>query len=100
MRLVALLILAARLAQGQAPRHFRVIGFSVLGSGCPYGSASVRADPSNTVFDIQLSQYIVQTGPNTMAADWRKNCKLTLNLDYEPGYQYVKQLKYFYSSLD
>jgi hypothetical protein len=74
--------------QAVAPRNLRVVGVSVLGSGCPYGSANVRAAASNTVFDIMLSDYVVKSGPNTMASDWRKNCKLTLNLQYDPGYQY------------
>ncbi|KAK3319400.1 hypothetical protein B0H66DRAFT_475892 [Apodospora peruviana] len=72
-----------------APKSLRVIGASVLGSGCPYGSAEVKADSSNTIFDIRLSEYVVESGPNTQAADWRKNCKLTLNLQYDEGYQFT-----------
>jgi len=92
--ITASFILLARLAFGApttaaAPQNLRVVGASVLGSGCPYGTADVKADASNTVFDIRLSEYVVQSGPNTMAADWRKNCKLTLNLQYDSGFQYV-----------
>ncbi|KAK3896725.1 hypothetical protein C8A05DRAFT_20358 [Staphylotrichum tortipilum] len=84
----------ARLALGApavaaVPRNVRVVGVSVLGSGCPHGTAEVKADASNTVFDIRLSDYVVQSGPNTMAADWRKNCKLTLNLQYDAGFQFA-----------
>lgn len=91
---IASFILFAQLALGApsaaaAPRNLRVVGASVLGSGCPYGTADVKADPSNTAFDIRLSDYVVRGGPNTMAADWRKNCKLTLNLEYDEGFQYV-----------
>ncbi|KAK5652945.1 hypothetical protein OQA88_9424 [Cercophora sp. LCS_1] len=84
--------LAAVLPEAAAPRNFRVVGSSVLGTGCPYGTASVRVDPGNTAFEISLSDYIVKTGPNTMASDWRKNCKLTLNLSYDPGYSYANLL--------
>lgn len=73
----------------EAPQGLRVVGASVLGSGCPYGTADVRTDASKTEFEIRLSEYLVKTGPNTMAADWRKNCKLTLNLEYDAGFQYV-----------
>lgn len=91
---IASVILFAQLVLGApsaaaAPRNLRVVGASVLGSGCPYGTADVKADPSNTAFDIRLSDYVVRAGPNTMAADWRKNCKLTLNLEYDEGFQYV-----------
>jgi hypothetical protein len=72
-----------------APQGLKVVGASVLGSGCPYGTADVHADPSNTAFEIRLSDYVVKTGPGTMASDWRKNCKLTLNLQYDAGFQYV-----------
>ena len=30
---------------------------------------------------------VIQTGPGTKAADWRKNCKLTLNLEFDEGFQ-------------
>ncbi|KAM7194675.1 protein of unknown function (DUF4360) domain containing protein [Naviculisporaceae sp. PSN 640] len=73
----------------RAPKNLKVIGASVLGSGCPYGSAKVKADTSNTVFDIRLTDFVVKSGPKTQAADWRKNCKLTLNLEYDEGYQFT-----------
>ncbi|KAK4209649.1 hypothetical protein QBC37DRAFT_351456 [Rhypophila decipiens] len=69
-----------------APRNLKVISFSVFGSGCPYGSADVQADPSNTALNIQLSEYIVQSGPGVSAAEYRKNCKITLNLEYDSGF--------------
>lgn len=73
-----------------APSKLRVVDVSVLGSGCPVGTADVRVvSTKNTAIEIALSDYIVQTGPDTMAADWRKNCKLTLNLEYDAGFQYV-----------
>ncbi len=93
--IIAFFTLFARLGLGApgalatTPRNLRVIGASVLGSGCPPGTAEVKADASNTVFDIRLSEYVVQSGPNVAAADWRKNCKLTLNLEYDSGFQYV-----------
>lgn len=86
------LVLAAppqQLSPRAAPKNLRVVGVSVLGSGCPYGSAEVKADASNTVFDIRLSEYVVRSGPNTAASEWRKNCKLTLNLQYDEGFQFT-----------
>ena len=80
---------SSSLAPRAAPKNLRVLGVSVLGSGCPYGSADVRADSSNTIFDIRLSEYVVRSGPNTAASDWRKNCKLTLNLQFDEGFQFT-----------
>jgi hypothetical protein len=79
----------AAAAPTAAPQNLRVVGVSVLGSGCPYGSADVTVTDSNTALDIRLSEYVVRTGPNTMAADWRKNCKVTLNLEYDAGFTYA-----------
>lgn len=84
-------VLAPRTAAA-APRNLKVISSSVFGSGCPYGSADIQTDPSNTALEVRLSDYIVQTGPNVGASEWRKNCKITLNLEYDAGYSYVTYL--------
>ena len=46
------------------PSKVKIHGISLLGSGCPAGSG-------------------------TKAVDWRKNCKLTLNMEFDQGFQYV-----------
>lgn len=84
--LVSATLATASVLAPRAPRNLRVVGLSVLGSGCPYGSADVRTDPSNTALEVRLSEYVVRTGANTGAADWRKNCKITLNLEYDAGF--------------
>ncbi|KAL3952358.1 hypothetical protein ACCO45_012301 [Purpureocillium lilacinum] len=50
------------------PSKVKIRGVSLLGSGCPAGTAD--------------------TGPGTMAIDWRKNCKLTLNMEFDSGFQF------------
>ncbi|KAJ3486571.1 hypothetical protein NLG97_g6586 [Lecanicillium saksenae] len=74
---------------GPAPSKVKVRGVSLLGSGCPAGTADVQVDATGTLFEATFSAYEVQTGPGTKAADWRKNCKLTLNMEFDQGYQYV-----------
>ena len=69
------------------PQSVRVLGVSLLGSGCPAGSADVQIDATKTLLEVTFSEYIIQTGPGTKAADWRKNCKLTLNLEFDEGFQ-------------
>lgn len=69
------------------PQHVRVVGISVLGSGCPKGSADVQVDTTGTLFEVTFSAYEVETGPDTKPTDWRKNCKLTINMEFTPGYQ-------------
>jgi hypothetical protein len=69
------------------PSSVRVVGVSLLGSGCPAGTADVQIDATKTLMEVTFSEYIIQTGPGTKAADWRKNCKLTLNLEFDEGFQ-------------
>lgn len=71
------------------PQNVRVLGISLLGSGCPAGTADVQIDATKTLLEVTFSEYIIQTGAGTHAADWRKNCKLTLNLQFDEGFQSV-----------
>jgi len=71
------------------PSTVRVLGVSLLGSGCPAGTADVQIDASKTLMEVTFSEYIIQTGPGTRASDWRKNCKLTINLAYDEGFQFA-----------
>jgi hypothetical protein len=79
----------ATVAQDDVPQNVKVVGVSLLGSGCPAGSADVQIDATNTLMEVTFSEYIVQTGPGTMASDWRQNCKLTLNMEFDEGFQSV-----------
>jgi hypothetical protein len=73
--------------QPAVPGNVKVLGVSLLGSGCPAGSADVQIDATKTLLEVTFSEYEVQTGPDTRASDWRKNCKLTLNLEFDEGFQ-------------
>lgn len=75
--------------QGDVPEHVKIKGVSVLGTGCPAGTADVQVDATGTLFEVTFSAYEVETGPGTMPSDWRKNCKLTINLEFTSGFQFV-----------
>lgn len=74
--------------KADVPQKVQILGVSLLGSGCPAGTADVQIDATKTLMEVTFSEYIVQTGPGTRASDWRKNCKLTLNLAFDEGFQY------------
>lgn len=81
---------SAQLVAPQAsdgPSAVRVVGVSLLGTGCPAGTADVQVDSSGELFEATFSAYEVLTGPDTKASDWRKNCKLTLNMEFDEGFQ-------------
>ena len=73
--------------QSDKPRNVKIHGVSLLGTGCPKGSGDVQITADRTVFEVTFSEYQVQTGPGTKAVDWRKNCKLTINMEFDQGFQ-------------
>ncbi|RDL35979.1 Secreted protein [Venustampulla echinocandica] len=72
-----------------APSKVKINGISLLGSGCPAGTADVQVDATGTLFEATFSTYEIQTGPGTKAVDWRKNCKLTMNMEFDSGFQFT-----------
>lgn len=81
---------SAQLVAPQAsdgPSAVKVVGVSLLGTGCPAGTADVQVDSTGELFEATFSAYEVLTGPDTRASDWRKNCKLTLNMEFDEGFQ-------------
>lgn len=94
MYLPALLTALAGLAvalpssETSAPNKVKVHSVKLLGSGCPEGTADVTVDATGSLFEATFSEYHVQTGPGTKAADWRANCKLTINMEFDSGYQF------------
>lgn len=78
---------AAALQVRDAPKTVKIRGISLLGTGCPAGSADVQIDATGSLFEATFSQYEVETGPGTYPSDWRKNCKLTINMEFESGFQ-------------
>jgi len=81
-------LVAAVPTNGPAPNSVKIHGISLLGSGCPAGTADVQVDATGTLFEATFSTYEVQTGPGTQAIDWRKNCKLTMNMEFSSGFQF------------
>lgn len=78
---------AAALQNRDAPKTVKIRGISLLGTGCPAGSADVQIDATGSLFEATFSKYEVETGPGTYPSDWRKNCKLTINMEFEQGFQ-------------
>jgi len=79
--------LIAPQAAAESPSTVKIHGVNLLGSGCPAGTADVQVDATGELFEATFSAYEIQTGPGTMASNWRKNCKLTMNLEFERGFQ-------------
>ena len=70
-----------------SPNEVKIVGISAIGSGCPVGHAFATVDSTGTIFDVAFDQYIVEVGPNSSASDARKNCRVSLNIEFPQGLQ-------------
>jgi len=71
-----------------APGEIKIINVTAIGSGCPVGHAYVNVDATGTIFDVAFDEYIVSAGPGTSVSDSRKNCRISINLQFPSGYQF------------
>jgi hypothetical protein len=70
-----------------APGEIKIINVTAIGSGCPAGHAYVNVDATGTIFDVAFDEYIVSAGPGSSVSDSRKNCRISINLQFPSGYQ-------------
>ncbi|MET1072355.1 MAG: DUF4360 domain-containing protein, partial [Umezawaea sp.] len=71
------------------PDHITIEVVTVLGSGCPAGTAAVAVSPDNKAFTVTYSRFTAQVGPDSKPIDFRKNCQLALNVRVPQGYTYA-----------
>ena len=69
------------------PSTVRIVSISAIGSGCPAGHAFATVDETGTIFDVAFDEYIVEVGPGFTASDARKNCRVSLNVEFPQGLQ-------------
>lgn len=65
----------------------KILNVTAIGSGCPAGHAQVTIDASRTIFDVAFDEYIVSAGPKVPPADTRRNCRVSIDLQFPQGYQ-------------
>ncbi|GLH95872.1 DUF4360 domain-containing protein [Phytohabitans aurantiacus] len=62
---------------------------TVLGNGCPAGTAAVAVSPDNTAFTVTYSNYLAQVGVGSRPTDFRKNCQLNVAVHVPAGFTYA-----------
>jgi hypothetical protein len=62
---------------------------TIMGSGCPTGTAALAVSPDNTAFTVSYSQYIAEIGSGVALSDSRKNCQLSLLVHVPAGFTYA-----------
>jgi hypothetical protein len=97
-----LLLAAAVTAQQPAKASVAIGQISYRGSGCPQGSVSSILSDDKSLVTFGFDKFQVVFGPQVPRTDSRKNCDLTLSLDYAPGYQLtiVNTVYHGYTRLD
>jgi len=68
--------------------NIKVVSANAFGSGCPAGTALVTIDAAGEFFEVDFSAYVVQSGPGTTAGNWRKNCLISVNLEFTEGFTF------------
>ncbi len=93
MRFFSGLLLAGAVSAGvisatpPPPNEIKIINVTAIGTGCPAGHSYVNVDATRTIFDVAFDQYVVSAGPGTSVSDSRKNCRISINLQFPSGYQ-------------
>jgi len=67
------------------PSDVKILGINAVGSGCPPGHAYVTVDATGTIFDVGFDEYLVAVGPGSKISDARKNCRVSINLQFPQG---------------
>lgn len=75
--------------RGPAPQWATLRGISYAGSGCPAGSVQIGVPVSGDLSLIFDGRLRAAAGPALPFTERRKNCQLTIDLDYPGGWQYA-----------
>lgn len=75
-------------ADGDHPDWSQVYidGYSYAGSGCPAGSVAGTFAPDGSFLNLAFDQYSAQVYPGSKPGESRKNCQISFNLHYPPGW--------------
>ncbi|KAJ3318826.1 hypothetical protein HDV06_007007 [Boothiomyces sp. JEL0866] len=58
------------------------------GSGCPQGSSSAYITPDRSAFHVEFAHLTAISGNGTHITDSRKNCQISVEFEYEAGWQF------------
>ncbi|MCU7729908.1 DUF4360 domain-containing protein [Actinoplanes sp. KI2] len=62
---------------------------TVIGSGCPLGTAAVALNPGATFMTVTYSQFLAQVGVGAMPTDNRKNCQANIRVHVPQGWTFA-----------
>ncbi|KAJ4332275.1 hypothetical protein N0V87_008513 [Didymella glomerata] len=70
------------------PGQVKISKIGTGGTGCPQGTVSTIISDDRSVVTLIYDSYVASIGPGIAVTEQRKNCQLTLELEYPGGFQY------------
>ena len=81
-------LLGSNAMANEAPPYVKIKSIAAAGSGCPLGTIAQNISADNKAFTMTFSEYIAEVYPDSLPADSRRNCSLTVDLDFPQGWTY------------
>ncbi|KAJ3255151.1 hypothetical protein HK103_006614 [Boothiomyces macroporosus] len=85
---MALLLLTISSVFAQAPTFANIQGITYAGTGCSVGSLHPYITPDRSAFHIEFHDLKAVDGNGQDTTANRKNCQLSVQLNYQQGYQF------------
>lgn len=67
----------------EVPDALAINSITYNGSGCPIGTIAENVSPDRNAFTLIFDSFLAEAGPGIPISASRKNCQLTLDLDYD-----------------
>lgn len=86
---ISIFFLNIPMASSQSiPDYVNIRRIVYNGSGCPLGTVGKNVSPDRQAFTLTFSEYLAEAGPGLSFADSRKNCQITIVLDFPNGWTF------------
>ena len=73
----------------EAPSYFEIRDMTYNGSGCPIGTIANVISEDRKAFTLLFDSFFAEAGPGLSLRDARKNCQITVDLDYPEGWTFA-----------
>ncbi|MFW7380677.1 MAG: DUF4360 domain-containing protein [Oligoflexus sp.] len=71
-----------------APSFVNISRISYNGSGCPLGTVNENVSTDRQAFTLTFSEYAAEAGPTLALSAQRRNCQVTVDLNFPSGWSY------------
>ncbi|MFW7378633.1 MAG: DUF4360 domain-containing protein [Oligoflexus sp.] len=80
--------LAGQAWASEVPEYVSIRGVQTAGSGCPLGTVARNVSPDKKAFTLTFSEYLAEVFPGALPSDSRRNCNITVDLDFPTGWTF------------